>query len=88
MRFKSRKKLLKEYEKLDDGEKRIGRGIEGIENTERRTSEPDRYTKPSGTTEGKELLQIPETNKVGKGNSSSRKNSTAVGRIKRRFQRR
>lgn len=96
MIFKTRKRLFKKYEKLNDAEKRIGSGgIEGvetgsggIEKQDSRIGEKiDSIPRPQPTPE-QELLPATETSSDGKRSDGSGKNSTRIGRIKRRFQRR
>ena len=102
MTFKSRKKLLKQFEKLNDAEKRIayskpteqsGREFSGERNREfnrgvQQSKEIDFVDAGFEQPREKELLPTTEVSDDGKRNNSSRKNSTRIGRIRKRFQRR
>ena len=92
--FKSRKKLLEEYQEVNDGEKRIGSGGRNtkFESFERKVVEGDgRITeeelvvpRPSPTTT-EELLPTTETSNDGEGDHSFGKDRDRNGNTRKRF---
>ena len=99
MIFKSRKKLLKQFEKLNDEEKRIayskpteqsGREFNRAELNRGEQQFKEAVVVDAGFEQPREskLLPTTETSNDGERSNSSGKNSTRIGRIKRRFQRR
>lgn len=97
--MKSLKKLLKEYENLNDGERKKstsgGFGKLGHEGQvgergigKRELGNNDKVNARLQPTPERKLLQTTEVSIDGKGNNSFGKNLTRIGRIKRRFRRR
>ena len=99
MIFKSRRKLLKQFDKLNDAEKRIayskpseqsGREFNRAElnRGEQQSKEADFVDAGFEQPREKELLPTTEVSDDGTRNNSSGKNSTRIGRIRKRFRRR
>lgn len=94
MRFKTPKRLWKKYEKLNDEEKRRARSHPSNASGREVIGREQQFEKANSVDAGleqpreKELLPTTEVSDDGTRNNSSGKDSTRIGRIKRRFQRR